>query len=117
MAAGARELEERLDGRRHPNDLRLGRPAPPHRDDDDAPRPRRAARATWPVTAVLPTRFPVPMTASDGRPNGANDGGSKRKSAPSYGHAEREHAARERATARRGPSTGSSERSSTSSGA
>ena len=38
-----------------------------------------------PVTAVLPTRLPVPITASEGLPTGSNRGGSSRKSAPSYG--------------------------------
>ena len=37
VAAAARELEQRLDVRRHRDDLRLRRTAPPHRDDDDAP--------------------------------------------------------------------------------
>ena len=37
------------------------------------------------MTAVFPTRLPVPITASDGSANGSNAGGSKRKSAPTYG--------------------------------
>ena len=37
MAAAPREREQRLDVRRDRGDLRLRRPAPPHRDDDDAP--------------------------------------------------------------------------------
>ncbi len=35
MAAGTRELDERLDGWRHHHDLGLCRPAPPHRNDHD----------------------------------------------------------------------------------
>ena len=75
-----------------------------------------SSRATWPVTAVLPTRLPVPTTAIDGSSNGASSGGSKRKSAPSYG---RPSASTRLASAKRstGPSTGSSERSTTTSGA
>ena len=46
--------------------LRLGRPAAAHRDDDD-PRSRAARRARAPVTAVLPIRLPVPITAIDGQ--------------------------------------------------
>ena len=68
------------------------------------------------MTAVFPTRFPVPMTAIEGSPNGSNRGGSKRKSGPSYGTPERERAAGEREPLG-GPSTGSSERSTTTSGA
>ena len=37
------------------------------------------------MTEVFPTRLPVPITASDGSANGSNGGGSKRKSAPTYG--------------------------------
>ena len=48
-------------------------------------RSRASRRARWPVTAVFPTRLPVPITASDGSANGSNAGGSKRKSAPTYG--------------------------------
>ena len=46
-------------------------------------RPRETTRATWPVTAVFPTRLPVPITASEGVPIGSKRGGSSRKSAPS----------------------------------
>ena len=45
----------------------------------------RATRATCPVTAVFPTRLPVPITAIEGVPIGSKRGGSSRKSAPSYG--------------------------------
>ena len=48
------------------------------------------------MTAVLPTRLPVPITASVGTGDRTPVGGSKRKSGPSYGHAERQGAARER---------------------
>ena len=48
---------------------------------------RASSRARCAVTAVFPTRLPVPITAIDGSSNGANDGGSKRKSAPTYGDA------------------------------
>ena len=44
-----------------------------------------SSRARWPVTAVFPTRFPVPTTEIDGPSNGSNEGGSSRKSAPTYG--------------------------------
>ena len=54
------------------------------------------SRARWPVTAVLPTRFPVPTTAIDGSSNGSSSGGSRRKSAPAYGMPRREDPARER---------------------
>ena len=101
VAAGARELDERLDGRRHPNDLRLGRPAAPHRDDDDAPVLGRGGARRSPVTAVFPTRFPVPTTASDGSANGRERRRLEAEVGPLVRHAEREHAARERASARR----------------
>ena len=42
------------------------------------------------MTAVFPTRLPVPITAIDGSSNGSNAGGSKRKSAPTYGQPGRE---------------------------
>ena len=45
-------------------------------------RSARASRARRPVTAVFPTRFPVPTTATDGTSNGSTRGGSNRKSAP-----------------------------------
>src|SRR5512132_2553071 len=78
-------------------------------------RSRASRRATWPVTAVLPTRLPVPTIDSDGRENDASGGGSNRKSGPTYGSpsASTRLATRSRS---RGPSTGSSERSTTSSG-
>src|SRR3954447_3726954 len=74
-----------------------------------------SSRATCPVTAVLPTRLPVPTIDSDGSGNGASGGGSKRKSGPTYGSpsASTRLATRSRS---RGPSTGSSERSITTSG-
>ena len=67
------------------------------------------------MIAVLPTRLPVPTIPIDGSGNGASTGGSKRKSAPTYGSpaASTRLANRKRS---RGPSTGSSERSTTSSG-
>ncbi len=64
------------------------------------------------MTAVLPTRLPVPITATEGMSNGSKRGGSKRKSAPTYASP----SARAREAQRRrsaGPSTGSSERSTT----
>ena len=66
------------------------------------------------MTAVFPTRLPVPITAIDGSSNGSNTGGSKRKSAPTYGSpaASAREAQRIRSA---GPSTGSSERSTTTS--
>ena len=48
------------------------------------------------MTAVFPTRFPVPTTAIDGSSKASRAGGSNRKSAPSYGNAPREDPARER---------------------
>ena len=67
------------------------------------------------MTAVFPTRLPVPTMPIDGSGNGSSTGGSKRKSAPTYGRpaASTRLARRKRS---RGPSTGSSERSTTSSG-
>ena len=67
------------------------------------------------MIAVLPTRLPVPTIPIDGSGNGSSAGGSKRKSAPTYGSpaASTRLASRKRS---RGPSTGSSERSTTSSG-
>ena len=47
------------------------------------------------MTAVFPTRFPVPATAIDGVETAMRSGGSKRKSAPTYGTPERQHTARE----------------------
>ena len=58
-------------------------------------RVRDVRRARYPVTAVFPTRLPVPMMARDGVSTGVKTGGSRRKSAPSYGYPEREHAAGE----------------------
>ena len=68
------------------------------------------------MTAVFPTRFPVPITASAGSPIGSDRGGSKRKSGPSYGTPS---ASTRLASASRsgGESTGSSDRSITTSGA
>ena len=40
--------------------------------------------------------MPVPTTAIDGSSNGSRVGGSSRKSAPTYGRPQREHATRER---------------------
>ena len=77
-------------------------------------RSRWSSRARWPVTAVFPTRLPVPITAIDGRSNASSCGGSNRKSAPTYGRP----AASARETQRNrsaGPSTGSSDRSTTTS--
>ena len=77
-------------------------------------RSRWSSRARWPVTAVFPTRLPVPITAIDGSANASSCGGSKRKSAPTYGRP----AASARETQRNrsaGPSTGSSDRSTTTS--
>ena len=67
------------------------------------------------MTAVLPTRLPVPKTESEGSGNGSRAGGSKRKSAPTYGtpHASARDASSSRAD---GLSTGSSDRSTTTSG-
>ncbi len=48
-------------------------------------RERARRRATWPVTAVFPTRLPVPITASVATSTGAIGGGVNRKSGPSYG--------------------------------
>ena len=66
------------------------------------------------MTAVFPTRFPVPITAIDGSSNGVSSGGSNRKSAPMYGNpsASARDAQRMRSA---GPSTGSSDRSTTTS--
>jgi hypothetical protein len=36
MSSGSRQLEERLDGRRHGDDFRLRRPAAAHRHDNHA---------------------------------------------------------------------------------
>src|SRR3954468_20226393 len=83
-------------------------------DTTTTSRSRASSRATWPVTAVFPTRLPVPITARDGSGNDSYSGGSKRKSAPTYGNpsasARLAHSIRAR-----GPSTGSSERSNTTS--
>ena len=67
------------------------------------------------MIAVFPTRLPVPTIPIDGSGNGSSAGGSKRKSAPTYGSpaASTRLASRKRSL---GPSTGSSERSTTSSG-
>ena len=77
-----RQLEQRVDGRPDAHDLRLGRPAAAHRDDDDLARPRERA-SDMARTAVLPTRFPVPITASVATSTGSIGGGVKRKSGPS----------------------------------
>ncbi len=66
-AAG--ERDEIVERRRRLDQLRRRGAAPPHRDDDDTPVAGERA-ATAPVTAVLPTRLPVPITASDGGANG-----------------------------------------------
>ena len=95
MASGSRELDERFDGRRDRDRLGLGGPPAPHGDDDDA-RSSASSRAMCPVTAVLPTRLPVPTTAIEGSSKGANAGGSSRKSAPTYGNAVSEDPACER---------------------
>ena len=84
MAPGAREIDERVHCRRHVHDLRLGRPLPPIATTTTC-RSEDSRRATCPVTAVFPTRLPVPTTASAGTSTGANEGASKRKSAPWYG--------------------------------
>ena len=71
------------------------------------PRPIATTTTSWsaesslarcPVTAVFPTRFPVPTTAIEGIAKGARAGGSKRKSAPTYGTPQRQHPAGERET-------------------
>ena len=59
-------------------------------------RDRASERATWPVTAVFPTRFPVPITASVGTSTGSIGGGVEAEVRPLVGDAEREHATRER---------------------
>ena len=43
------------------------------------------------MTAVLPTRLPVPITASDGSSNGSYSGGSKREVGALVRDPEREH--------------------------
>ena len=47
-------------------------------------RSRAKSRARCAVTAVFPTRLPVPITEIDGSSNGSSCGGSNRKSAPTY---------------------------------
>ncbi len=58
----------------------------PGRHGPSRPRRRRgrcaSRRARCAVTAVLPTRLPVPITAIDGSSNGSKTGGSNLKSAP-----------------------------------
>ena len=44
VPAGARESDERVDGRRHRDGLRFGWPSPSHRDDDDMARGRQRPR-------------------------------------------------------------------------
>src|SRR5579884_1922835 len=79
-------------------------------------RSRASSRARCAVTAVFPTRFPVPITEIDGRSKGSSRGGSKRKSAPTYGSPAA--SARDAHSIRSGgPSTGSSDRSTTTSAA
>ena len=48
------------------------------------------------MTAVFPTRFPVPITATAGSPIGSDRGGSKRKSGPLVRNTQRQHPAGER---------------------
>ena len=70
---------------------------------------------TWPVTAVFPTRLPVPTIASDGKRNRLEPGRVEAKVGADirHTHASDRDASRNRST---GPSTGSSERSKTISG-
>ena len=58
-------------------------------------RSRANSRAACAVIAVFPTRLPVPMIPIEGSGNGSSSGGSKRKSAPTYGNPGGEHAARQ----------------------
>ena len=67
------------------------------------------------MTAVFPTRLPVPITASVGTSTASIRGGAKRKSGPSYGTPSAS-ARLTSASRSRGPRTGSSDRSSTRSG-
>ena len=67
------------------------------------------------MTAVFPIRFPVPTTAIDGTDgNGRNSGGRNSKSEPMY-RSPRASASLAQRIRSRGPSTGSSERSTTAS--
>ena len=81
--ARARRARRRVGG--VSTQLRLGRPAAPHRDDDDATvaREQRGRRARSPPSCrrACPCRSP----RATERRHGSNDGGSKRKSAPTYG--------------------------------
>ena len=117
MAPGARELEQRVDASAAPRrpPARPARRAPSRRRRRS--RSRASSRATWPVTAVLPTRLP-----------GADHGERRQRErlearAGRSGSRRRRTGARARATRlasanrSRGPSTGSSERSTTTSGA
>ena len=74
-------------------------------------RSRASSAAACAVIAVLPTRLPVPTIPIEGSGNGSSAGGSKRKSAPTYGNAVARAPGSRPGSARRGPSTGSSERS------
>ncbi len=66
MASGTRQLDERVHRRRHVHDFRLGRPSPPHRDDDDVPIGRQQARDV-PGHRCLP--HPLPRTHDGERGN------------------------------------------------
>ena len=112
----AREREQRLHGR---SDRRRPlAPAGPPRPIATTTTPvgSRERRATWPVTAVFPTRLPVPITASVGTSDG--DGAAAGRSGNPALRRARPSASTRRASASRsgGPSTGSSDRSSTTSG-
>ena len=112
VAPGTGEREQVVERRRRLEQLRLGRPAPSHRHDHDTAVAERSARDV-PRDGGLPD----PLAEADHRERrrarpAASGGGSKRKSAPTYGKPSA--SARDAQSIRsRGPSTGSSERSTT----
>ena len=79
VAAATGELEQRLQRRLDEDGLGLGRPAPPHRHDDDDPRSRELPRDVT-GDGGLPDPLPVPITASVGTSTASIRGGAKRKS-------------------------------------
>ena len=115
MAPGARQLEERVERRRGLGDLRLGRPAAAHRDDDDVAvareQPRDVARDRG-----LPDALARPDHGERRQRERLERGGVEAEvGARRTGARARARGSRAR-SARAGPSTGSSERSTTTSG-
>ena len=94
VTARTRERDELLDRRRRLDELGLRGPAAAHRDDDDASVAREQA-CDVPCHCGLADALAVPITAIDGSSNGWNVGGSKRKSAPTYGSPSARNARRE----------------------